>query len=250
MAREHPVQISTACQLLSFAYEVSNGNDFAGQYVSLDADITFEVPWIGIGSGSQVFNGTFLGGRRFVYGVKGMPFFLGLGAGARVERLQLSTDGAVSSGGVFAAVNEGRISACRVLGDVELEAAYAGAFVGENKGVLFACYHVGDTKGSAAVGGLAGSNTGTLVGCYHAGHVNGASVLGIAASNTGTMSACYYNSTLLPAGGDNGCTTAQMIKPAFADALNEGIAAWRESHPDFGNYSYVYQPANYPGLND
>lgn len=246
----HPFQISTAYQLLSFAYEVQSGRSFEGQYVSLDADITFEVPWIGIGDAGHVFNGTFLGGRRFVYGVKGMPLFYGLGARAVVEQLQVSTDGAVSLGGIFAGVNEGLLSGCRAVGDVELEGACAGAFVAENKGIIYASYHVGDTQGASAVGGLVGLNTGTLVGCYHAGHVYGASVQGIAASNTGNIETCFFNKTLLPLDDPNGYTTTQMIKQPFTDLLNDGLAAWRTAHPTFSPHHYLYQPANYPKLNE
>ena len=247
---EHPYQISTAYQLLSFAYEVQGGRSFEGQYVSLDADITFEVAWIGIGNAGSAFNGVFLGGHRFVYGVKEQPLFYSLGAKAKVEQLQVSAGGTVSLGGLFAAVNEGLVSGCRVVGDVELGAASAGAFVGDNRGVLFASYHVGDTKGPAAVGGLVGLNSGTLVGCYHAGHVNGTSARGIAASDSGTIEACFFNKTLLPSSDANGYTSAEMTKQAFTDALNAGLTAWRTSHPSYDNHYYVHQPANYPRLND
>ena len=250
----HPYQISTAYQLLSFAYEVQNGRTFAGQYVSLDADITFEVPWIGIGASGHVFEGTLVGGHRFIYGLSGESLFYGLGADAKVDQLQVSTGGTVNRGGVFAGVNEGLISGCRVVGDVTLGGSYSGAFVSENKGVLFASYHVGSTQGTGSVGGLVGKNAGTVIGCYHAGQVSGTNVQGIVASNTGTVRCSFYNKTLLPGAaemdGVTGFTSAEMTKQAFTDALNEGIAAWRTEHPSYDNHYYVHQPANYPKLNE
>ncbi|UKK48731.1 fimbrillin family protein [Prevotella sp. E9-3] len=246
-------QISTAYQLLSFAYEVKNGHDFAGKYVRLDADITLQpehdsqvLSWIGIGDATHPFNGTFLGGERFIYRLKGTPLFVSLGANAKIEQLQVNavvpenSAAAVSGSGLFANSNAGLICGSKVVGDVTFNSTVAGAFVGENTGVIFASYHIGTTKSTAAsasVGGLVGSNSGTIVGCYQAGKVVGTTTGGIAAVNTGVMECSYAN-------------VSDMTKASFVETINAGIAAWRASHPEYDDHSYVYQPANYPKLAD
>ena len=260
--QEHPFQISTAYQLLSFAYEVANGNDFEGQYVSLDADITLQpgsdssvnkLAWIGIGDASHPFNGTFLGGQRFIYRLVGSPLFGKLGTQAKVESLQVQSVSTTGSG-LFTNTNQGLICACRVVGDASLGGSVAGSFVGSNAGVIFASYHIGTTSGSASVGGIAGTNSGTIVACYNAGKVEGSTVGGVVAANSGTLLSCHYNSTLLPSSvqwdGVTGHATAEMTKEAFTDALNAGITSWCTEHSGYGNHSYVFQPANYPYLND
>ena len=292
-------QISTAYQLLSFAYEVKNNNLFTGKYIRLDADITLQktsdlttaeldeyidgeenplfyeaeeaIDWIGIGDADHAFNGTFLGGKRFIYRLKGSPLFYSLGPNARIEQLQVNTvykpDGstpAVTGGGMYANTNAGLICGCKVVGDVAFDASTAGAFVGTNTGIIWASYHIGLTKSTAAsasVGGLAGSNSGTIASCYQAGAVKGSTTGGITASNSGILNNNYYNSMLLtptfnPASGVIGKSSAEMTKQQFVTDLNNGINIWRSTdtehgglnHPDYHAHYYVYQPANYPKL--
>jgi hypothetical protein len=202
--------------------------------------------WIGIGDATHPFNGTFLGGERFIYRLKGTPLFVSLGADAKIEQLQVNavipdnSAAAVSGSGLFANSNAGLICGSKVVGDVAFNSTVAGAFVGENTGVIFASYHIGTTKSTAAsssVGGLVGSNSGTIVGCYQAGKVVGTTTGGIAAVNTGVMECSYAN-------------VSDMTKASFVETINAGIAAWRASHPEYDDHSYVYQSANYPKLAD
>lgn len=297
-----PYQISTAYQLLSFAYEVTSGNggdgrDFTGKFIRLDADITLQptsdktkaeldeivdgetsqlytnapeaINWIGIGDATHAFNGTFLGGKRFIYRLKGNPLFYRLGENAKIELLQVNTvhkpDGstpAVTGSGIYANTNAGLICACKVEGDVAFDGSTAGAFVGTNEGTnegrgrIWCCYHIGLTKStaeSASVGGLAGSNSGIIASCYQAGKVTGTTTGGITAISTGTLDNNYYNSTLLTnsvaLSGVTGTTSSDMTKQAFVDDLNSGILVWRSNHSDYDDHSYVYQPATYPKLN-
>ena len=298
-------QISTAYQLMSFAHEVKNGYDFTGKFVRLDADLTLQTTsdkvkeeivatydadgkitnssqindtkeglvWMGIGDDKHAFNGTFLGGNRFIYRLKGSPLFAALGADAKIEQLQLNaiTIGngesvAVSGSGLFAETNAGRICACKVVGDVTMDATTAGAFVGENAGQIFASYHIGATKSTAAsatVGGLVGTNSGVISSCYHAGTVTGSTTGGIAGADSGTLANNYYNSTLCtptftPDSGVTAKSAGDMTKQDFVETrddgdalsggINYGIQQWRASHPGYDDHSYVYQPANYPKL--
>ena len=300
-----PYQISTAYQLLSFAYEVKKGRDFEDQFIRLDADITLQsssdktiveyvltgdddtpsgddpIEWLGIGDATHAFNGTFLGGHRFIYRLYGKPFFANLGSKAKVKQLQVQALAVgngdrtvVDGGGLFAQASAGRISGCRVVGDVVFNAATAGAFVGNNSGAVYASYHIGQTKGTATVGGLVGANTGIISSCYQSGVVSGGTVnRGISGSSTGEDAKIYntyFNSSLFTydgvSEGVSPRTSSQMTKQQFVDDLNNGITIWRTptgetvtvggevfdglGHDDYDPYTFVHQPANYPKLSD
>lgn len=209
-------QISTAQQLLSFAYEVSGGNsttgrqtqngvtatdftnggmDFSGKYIKLDADIILQpnrnstsVTWIGVGdvnesdetnNPSHAFNGTFLGGGRIISKLMGSPFFMNLGSSAKVEYLSVQDIVNIGSGtGALVESNAGDILSCKVQGNVS-------------------------STSSNNVGGIVGTNTGNLTGCYHLGMVAGTgNVAGIVGTNGtgGTIDVCYDASALSKGG--------------------------------------------------
>ena len=281
---DSPYQISTAYQLLAFAYEVKNGMDFEGKFIRLDADLTLQasaqkttaelaegsgeaLDWIGIGDEKNAFNGTFIGGQRYIYRLKGKPLFANIGSSGKVKKLQVSavnmaadTEYAVAGGGLFAETNAGRISGCQVVGDVSLSGtdSYAGAFVGKNTGAIYASYHIGNTKGLGVtnIGGLVGNNeNGTISCCFQAGVVSGGTTAnrGIAGANTGNnIYNTYFDLSLFdyssPSTNVVGKTTAEMTKEQFVTDLNTGISVWLSSHTDYDNYQYVHQPANYPKL--
>lgn len=178
---DYPYRITSASQLLSFAKEVSNEKeplDFDGKFIRLDADITMQsstaktsvedeksnitpVTWIGIGDTDHAFQGTFLGGDRYINRLYGNPLFVNLGDNACVEQLCITAIGEFSSG-ALAGTNNGIIGGCKVIDDVSL-ATGAGALVGSNssKGVIYACYYTG-------TGNLIGTDSGTTKGCYTA----------------------------------------------------------------------------------
>ena len=305
-------QISTADQLLSFAYEVTAGNgetgrDFVGKYIRLDADLTLQkdynkvkpeivltyddegkvtnqsqldnaaagIEWIGIGADGKPFNGTFIGGNRFIHRLYGKPLFMNIGSKGRIEQLNVNalsinnqvytiptsfggesgTRCAINGSGLFAETNAGHISGCRVVGDVSLNGTSSGAFIGTNEGVLFASYHVGETKGKATVGGLVGDNShgdGKIQSCYQAGNVIGSGTdnHGITKEISGVNNS-YFNHELFPGGIHQadvaeGRSSAQMTKSDFVDDLNSGITSWLTNYTGYEAYRYVYQPANYP----
>ena len=151
------------------------------------------------------------------------------------------------------------ICASRVVGDVVLGDATAGAFVGTNTGKIWCSYHQGLVKGAAAsalVGGLAGSNSGVIAACYQAGNVTGATTGGIVAASTGTLDNNFFDSTLLaepvfvPATGVTGVTTTEMTKTLFVTTINAAITAWLSSNTGYDTHYYKYQAANYPKLSD
>ena len=167
---EKPYRITSAEQMLSFAKEVNNGNDFGGKTVRLDADITMQksttatdYTWAGIGTGdkSVAFNGTFLGGDRYINHLQGKPLFISLGGSARVEQLYITTIGAVNDG-ALAGTNNGVIGACKVIDETTTT---SGALVGTNNGTIYACFHTGAADGVKLVGTNDGENAKTT-GCY------------------------------------------------------------------------------------
>ena len=299
---EQAYQISTAYQLLSFAYEVQSGRHFTGQYVRLDADLTLQqssdqtkeeivvlkddegkdilteykeakaaIDWIGIGDigigdNTHLFNGTFIGGNRYIYRLKGKPLFAALGENAKIEQLNVGAltigntqpatpAAAVEGSGLFADTNAGHISGSQVVGNVTLSGETSGAFVGSSSGVLFACYHIGNTTSTGATaGGLVGTNSGSISSCYQAGVVSAATTKkGIAGSSTGSISNTYFNSSLFTYDGISTGVTAQtttdMTKTEFVTTLNSGIATWLTAHSgEYENYRYKSNPANYPTI--
>lgn len=168
-------RITSAAQMLAFAQEVNNAYTFKDKYVRLDADITMQksatatgYSWIGIGDANdanKVFQGTFLGGDRYINRLSGCPLFVNLGDSACVEQLYITTIGIVT-GAALAGTNSGEIGGCKVIDDVTLSGTPAGALVGTNTGIIHASYYTG-------AGNLVGTNsdgdkTGNIVGCYQA----------------------------------------------------------------------------------
>lgn len=177
---QHPYLIKSASQLLSFAKEVKKNNSFGDRFVRLDADITMQnssdktsvedstskvsaVSWIGIGDADHPFQGTFLGGDRYINRLSGGSLFANLGDSACVEQLYITTIGTVS-GAALASNNAGVIGGCKVIDDVTLSDDSAGALVGTNSGSIYACYYTG-------AGDLVGTSTGEIIGCYQASQI-------------------------------------------------------------------------------
>lgn len=270
--KDNPFTISTARQLLSFAYEVkgtgrtnvtnngghTNGWNFQGQYVKLDADIHLQslvsvdsitvnkkyvdkegvqlLNWIGIGDNDHAFNGNFAGGGRNITHLYSKAFFSNIGSDAIVSELNLSDVVRVTDHGALAEKNGGFLYACRVEGEVQSDRDWVGSLCGDNTGFIFACIHNGAVKGTksgAKVGGLLGRNEGTLAVSYHTGAIVGTNTYGVEErSYDGSKTyACYYNSTLATPTAtvdpDNikGRTLGQMQSRSFATELNNNIKA-------------------------
>ena len=172
----NPYRITSASQLLSFAKEVKAGVDFKDKFIRLDADITMQastaktgaedstsnvkpVEWIGIGDAGHPFNGTFLGGDRYINRLNGSPLFVNLGGSALIEQLHITSIGSITGGGALADSNEGVIGGCKVIDDV---ITTGGALVGTNTGTVYASYYTGEANTIP----LVGTNNGKMVGCY------------------------------------------------------------------------------------
>lgn len=244
-SKDKPYIIKSASQLLSFAKEVKAGLKFEDQFIRLDADITMQastaktnvesetstvkpVAWIGIGEDGKPFNGTFLGGDRYINRLYGKPLFVSLGDKAVVEQLHIAPIGTITGGGALAETNAGTIGGCKVVEDVTTT---GGALVGTNSGTIYACYHIGTTTG---IGGLVGTNTGTgkVIGCYQAGDVVGGTSYGIVGTNE--------------EGGTINCPEAtsiyQIQQKDFVEALNKKLTEWNLET----QFQFVHNSASYP----
>ncbi len=158
--------IKSAQQLLALAKEVNSDYTFEGKFIRLEADITMQksakdstYSWNGIGDDNHPFEGTFLGGDRYINRLQGQPLFAYLGEQAHVEQLQITSLGGITGGGALAGTNKGVIAACRIIDDVKTA---RGALVGTNSGTIYACYYTG-TNDYKLIG--AGSEG---IGCYEA----------------------------------------------------------------------------------
>ena len=178
----NPYRITSASQLLSFAKEVKTGVDFKDKFIRLDADITMQastaktnvesetsaanpVAWIGIGEDGKSFDGTFLGGDRYINRLYGSPLFVSLGKNACIEQLHITSIGTVSGSGVLTNTNAGIIGGCKIVDDVNTTAC---ALVGTNNGTIYACYHTDAASGTKIVG--KNIDEGKTYGCYVAGN--------------------------------------------------------------------------------
>ena len=170
------------------------------------------VKWIGIGDETFVFNGTFLGGDRFINRLYGNPLFINLGENACVEQLFISPIGTIDGSGALSETNAGVIAACKVIDDVTTT---GGALVGTNSGTIYACYNTGDatkkvgeTTESAL---LVGNNTGTIYGCYQVNKIT---------------------------------TTIEEL----VTTLNNELDNWYNltTYPGYTKYQYVYSAGSYP----
>ncbi len=219
---DHPYLISTADQLLSFAYEVKNGRTFEHRFIKLDADITMQPTkeveeakrqtWIGVGDAEHPFDGIFLGSGRYINDLYGQHFFYTVGENAVIDKLNFGNIKEVQGCGVIAHENKGLICGCYIDGDVketDTSAQFTGSIVGINQSFIIACAHVGKVEGRGTIGGLVGFNNGTVMACYHAGEISaldgstdvhatvGKRGDGTDGTNNSIMFSCYFDNSLI-----------------------------------------------------
>ena len=269
--------ISTADQLLSFAYEVKAGYNFEGKFVKLDAAITMQpsltaesVEWIGIGDADHAFNGVFLGYSRQITCLKGSPLFIKTGDKAFIEYLSLKGVKGITGGGSVVETNGGILGACIIEGDVIYSSTtgtetYCGSLAAVNTGHILSCVHIGKVQGPDYVGGLVGLNKGHIVASYHTGYVISTSsesnrVSGTVAKNEDDykVAGLYYNSDYLPGSNGGAKSTSYLQSVSFVtdinkcklDYINEGEVSTGLSQQMLEHYkaehNFQYRPGAYP----
>ena len=252
--KEKPYTISTANQLLAFAYEVNEGvMSFDGKYVRLDASIHMQpttsstnVEWIGIGTQEHPFEGNFDGGLRDISYLKGKSLFGNISTNAIVEGLSLSRMIGTTDGGSIACVNNGTVYGCMVKGNVS-GTTNAGGICATNNGTIMACAHIGDVtttnETDTKAGGMAGENSGTILASYFAGSLTAAT----------TSPQCYFNSDIYHSTSEEeqkwAKPTIDMIMQSFVYELNFEITDSRLGK-NLRKYQFIYQPSEYPNISE
>lgn len=218
-SKEHPFQISTALQLLSFAYEVKGGTDakprvstnykdlkdssktlsgafdFTDYYVALDAGLTLQAtekktrkeleinnPNIDKSSGSAWDNAPSAVLSWIGIGDTGKPFNGQFSGGVRqISRLYGSP--------FFIELGSEAHVGQLILEDV-IDVIGDGGFVEKNSGVICACKMDGNVtseSNNSPVGSFVGTNAGLIFACYHIGDLtakNASVVGGLVGENT------------------------------------------------------------------
>ena len=211
-------KISTAEQLLALSSIVaSNGgvvphDTFAGKTIELVSDIDLSSignEWQAIGTNDFPFDGTFIGNKHTISGLKvgnnvsnnGIFGFASIDAQiknltVKAEFYESQTAGgivAVNSGNItgcrfygtiigyysiggIVGVNNGVISRCANYANVVSKNQYAGGIVGVNKndiGEISDSYNNGTISGVNCVGGITGHNSGTQIkNCFNRGEIS------------------------------------------------------------------------------
>ena len=216
---ENPYQIANGAQLAKLAQDVNGGNNYAGTYFVLTADILLNNtegwenwgstapanPWTPIGSDANPFTGTLDGDGHSVSGIyistanyQGLVGYLGSGGTLQNLGVKASYIKGGSFVGGVCGWNDGTVTNCYNIGSVEGN-SYVGGVCGYNKSNVINCYNTGNVTGSSYnVGGVCGQNYfGTVTNCYNTGSVEGNRYVGgLCGQNSATVTNCYNSGSV------------------------------------------------------
>ena len=175
---ENPYTISTVADLNTFVAYVNSGRSFAGEYVSLTANLEFHGSetnqWTTIGQydaenhKSNYFAGTFDGNGYSISGVyiNKTTNYQGVFGYSTGTIKNLTVEGTITGGsyvGGIAGYSTGTIINCVNKCTVKGSGSYIGGIVGVSNGKIEKCYTIGNVSGTnttfgLAVGGIVGIN--------------------------------------------------------------------------------------------
>ena len=264
-----PYLIANGAQLAKLAQDVNGGNNYAGTYFVLTADILLNNTedwenwnesteglnsWTPIGNSSQPFTGTLDGDGHSVSGIyistahyQGLVGYLG--EGGTLQNLGVKASyikGGYYVGGLCGR-NRGTVTNCYNSGSVTGN-DYVGGVCGENYAIVTNCYNTGSVEGGYYVGGLCGRNRGTVTNCYNTGSVTGnyAYVGGLCGQNYATVTNCYNTGKVTgrnDAGGVCGQNYATVTNCYYLDtcgAAGEGTSKTADQFQS-GAVAYLLQ---------
>ena len=207
------LSISNAEQLMGLASIVaSNGgvvphDTFTGKTIELKSDIDLSGvgdEWLAIGTNDFPFEGTFIGNKHTISGLKcsnnvsnnGIFGFVSIDAQIKNLIVKAEIYESQTAGGIVA-VNSGNITGCKFYGTV-LGYYSIGGIVGVNNGVISRCANYGNiiSKNQYA-GGIVGVNKndiGEITDSYNNGKISGVNCVGgITGHNSGTQIKNCFN---------------------------------------------------------
>lgn len=248
-----PYQIGTAGELYWFANYVNSGNTSACAVLTANITVNTGVlsssgslnsgsftAWTPIGSGSNIYRGTFDGKGFTISGLylsDSSTKYIGLFGYARGN---ISNVGVVDSyfngcyyiGGLCGYSPSSTITNCYNAGSVttnknndnntNFNTKYAGGLCGYSNGTITGCYNTGYIKNTSrnsgssngvgnGIGGLVGINynSGKIINCYNAGDIsstitrNSRYIGGVCGSNYGTVTNCYNTGSISSSASDS-----------------------------------------------
>lgn len=184
----------------NFITKLSNGDDFAGKYVKVVADIDFTGTTF---KTIKNFQGTFDGSGHSFSGISGVSsIFDSIRVGATVKNLTVKNSTFASSNttriiGVITFVNTGVLDNCVSDATNTIETnAFAGGIVAINAGLIINCANYATITGEKGeyIAGIAYSNSGEIINSYNQGNMvpkNFWYSSGIVNFNTGNIVKCY-----------------------------------------------------------
>lgn len=192
-----------------FRNTVNIGNEFAGKFFKVTADIDMsrkygagKASWTPIGNNNARFKGTFDGGEHVIKvyintTADNQGLFAYVGNGGTVENLGVDGEisGGVNAAGIVA-LNDGTIKNCYNKAKVSgsgFVGGIAATVASGGSGTVEACYNTGAISSGNYAGGVVGHNLSeTMKNCFNTGAVTGkASSGGIAGWNDKTIERCY-----------------------------------------------------------
>ncbi|MDR2038897.1 MAG: hypothetical protein LBQ60_13320 [Bacteroidales bacterium] len=250
-SQSSPIIIETAGHLAFLAKQVNAGNNYAGKYIRLNADIDLkDYEWLPIGifgddyqDHSKRFCGHFDGNNHKIRGLtipKGenyQGFFGVCGEGAFIENLSVTdcyVRGKMIVGGLVGELINGTIRNCSVTGTVGGTKECVGGLIGINNGIIIkSSTSVLVYGNSNDTGGLAGANgdrmMGTIDHCYATEKVSG-----------------YYNVGGLVGRNNNLIVNSYAIGNVSGEEWVGGLVGWT----DHGKINDCHATGNVTGFFD
>lgn len=225
--KKNPYVIRTAADLELLAQSVEAGEDFSGQFIRLENDITVDGSFSPIGSEAAPFKGTFDGNGKTLSGFSVNEDYAGLfgcTSGAVITNVTVQGDfnatnyaGAVAAyatdtviesctsaanvycdedyaGGIAGYIASGKITDCEITADKVVASynKYCGGIAGFSGAEIKSCTNNAFILGAQYTGGIAGSSTGDIISCTNITTVSATkSVLGgIAGVTEGSIRYC------------------------------------------------------------
>ena len=198
---DSPFEIATGEQLAYFEKQVNGGENYAGKYIKLTADIDLGGrEWTPIGS-DTLFKGSFDGDGHSVSNFiidKSDEKYVGLFNYNSGTIKNLGVKNAKVTGSDYVGsicgynTDDGTVLNCYNTGTVS-GSSYVGGICGNNYGTIQNCYNTGTVSGGDYVGGICGTaHKGSIINCYNTGAVNGDKYAGgICGINCITITNCY-----------------------------------------------------------